>query len=99
MSMTRKQVNALIGEVGDFRPSAIQPRPCTEWPSLVSPPQCVFLTGQSLRSDQEKRDVLEDWLKGLAFTFFEEGTQKLVPGCDKCLNLLKPSGNFTYHQV
>lgn len=41
-----------------------------------------FLVGQSARHDQETTDIVEDWLKGLAVTFFDEGIQKLVPRCD-----------------
>jgi hypothetical protein len=36
----------------------------------------------------------QDRLKGLAATFFDEGVQKLVPRYGRCLNLLKPSGNY-----
>jgi hypothetical protein len=42
--------------------------------------------GQSLRGDQDTKDVL-DWLKGLAATFCDEGIRKLVPRCDRCRNL------------
>jgi transposase len=47
----------------------------------------TFLTGQSLGSDQETKDVVQDQLKGLTETIFDEGIQKLVPRYDKCLNL------------
>jgi hypothetical protein len=43
------------------------------------------LAGHSL-SDQETKHV-QDWLKGLAAAFIDEGIQKLVPRYDKCLNL------------
>jgi hypothetical protein len=46
-----------------------------------------FLAGQRLRCDQDTKHVLQDWLKRLAATFFEEGKQKLVPRYDKYLNL------------
>jgi hypothetical protein len=36
-----------------------------------------FLAVQSHRSDQETKDVVQDWLQGLAATFFFEGIQKL----------------------
>jgi hypothetical protein len=38
-----------------------------------------FLAGHRLRCDQDTKQVLQDWLKGLATNFFEEGIQKLVP--------------------
>jgi hypothetical protein len=44
------------------------------------------LSSRCLRSGQEKKDVLQDWIKGWAATFFEEGAQKVVPRHDKCLN-------------
>jgi len=47
-----------------------------------------LLAGQRLRFDQDKKHVLQDWLKGLALNFFEGGTQKLVPRYDKCLNFM-----------
>lgn len=34
---------------------------------------------QSLRSDQETKRIVQDWLKGLAKTVFYEGVQTLVP--------------------
>jgi len=34
---------------------------------------------QSLRSDQETKDFVQDWLKGLAESVFYEGIQTLVP--------------------
>jgi hypothetical protein len=43
-----------------------------------------FLADESLRSNQETEDV-QDWLKGSAATFFDEGIQKLVPRYEKCL--------------
>jgi histone-lysine N-methyltransferase SETMAR len=46
-----------------------------------------FLGGQSLGSDQETKDVLRDWLKGLAVSFYDEAIQKLVSRYDKYLNL------------
>jgi hypothetical protein len=46
-----------------------------------------FLAGQSLRRDQETKDVVQDWLKCLAAIPFDAGTQKLVTRYDKCLNL------------
>jgi hypothetical protein len=38
-----------------------------------------FMASQRLRCDQDTKHVLQDWLKGLAANFFEEGIQKLVP--------------------
>jgi hypothetical protein len=37
-----------------------------------------FPSGQRLGCDQDTKHVLQDWLKGLATNFFEEGIQKLV---------------------
>jgi hypothetical protein len=49
---------------------------CTKSLSLVSQPQEIWLP--SLRIDQETKDV-QDWLRGLAATFLDEGIQKLFP--------------------
>jgi len=38
----------------------------------------IFVTGQSLRGDQEVQEV-QGWLKGLAGIFLNEGIQQLVP--------------------
>jgi len=38
-----------------------------------------FLSNQSLRTDQETKDVMQDRLKGLPATFSGESIQKLVP--------------------
>jgi hypothetical protein len=52
-----------------------------------------FLASQSLRSDHETKDIVQDWLKGVATTVLNEGVQKLVPQYDTCLNL---HGNCMY---
>jgi hypothetical protein len=39
----------------------------------------TFPAGRSLRSDRQTKEVVQDWLKGSAETFFDEGIQKLVP--------------------
>jgi hypothetical protein len=46
-----------------------------------------FVASQSLRSDQETKGAVQNWLEGLAMTFFEDNLQKLVPRYDKCLNV------------
>ena len=46
-----------------------------------------FLAVQSLTSDQQTKGDLQDWLKGLAASFFDEGNQNLVRRCDMCLDL------------
>jgi hypothetical protein len=46
-----------------------------------------FVAGQSLASDQETKDAVQDWLKGLSASFFDGGIQNLVRRCDKCLDL------------
>jgi hypothetical protein len=38
-----------------------------------------FLAGQSLRSDRQTEDVVQEWLQGSAEVFFDKGMQKLVP--------------------
>jgi hypothetical protein len=38
-----------------------------------------FLSGQRLSCDQDKKQFMQDWLKGLAANFFKEGIQNLVP--------------------
>jgi hypothetical protein len=44
-------------------------------------------TGQSLRSVQQTKEVVQDWMKGLVATFFDEGIQKLVPRHHKRLDV------------
>jgi hypothetical protein len=46
-----------------------------------------FLAGQRLRFDEDTKHVLQDWMKGLAANFYEEGIRKMVPRYDKFLNL------------
>jgi hypothetical protein len=68
-----------------------------------------FLSGQSLKSEQNTKDVVQDWLKGWTATFIEEVTQLPVPRHEKCPNLhgdceenyfklLKPTGNVMHNQ-
>jgi histone-lysine N-methyltransferase SETMAR len=47
----------------------------------------IFLSGQSLGSDQETKNVVQDWLVGLAVSFYDDGMKKLVSRYDRCLNL------------
>lgn len=42
-----------------------------------------FLDGQSLESDQETKDAVQEWLNGLAVNFFDKGIQKLMSRYDK----------------
>ena len=46
----------------------------------------TLLVGQSVRSDQVTKDAMQEWLEGLAATFRDEGTHKLVRRRDACLN-------------
>jgi hypothetical protein len=46
-----------------------------------------FLAGQNLRSNQQTKDIVQDWRKGWEMTLFDEGIQKPVLWYDKCLNL------------
>jgi hypothetical protein len=45
-----------------------------------------FLATDRFSSDNEVKTAVQHWVKTLAVNF-AEGTQKLVLGCDKCLNL------------
>ena len=36
--------------------------------------------------DVDLEDAVQKWLTSQAAAFYEEGIQKLVPHCDKCLN-------------
>jgi hypothetical protein len=49
-----------------------------------------FLAVQSRRSDQETKDVVQDWLQGLAATLFFEGMQMLK------MSLLRGLSRFVY---
>ena len=45
-----------------------------------------FLGGRCFRSSKEMKDAIQQWLKGLVIEVCDEGIQKLITGCDKCLN-------------
>jgi hypothetical protein len=51
-----------------------------------------LLVAQSLRSDQETKYIMQDWLKTLAAAFLNEGIQMMVPQYDTCL--LNLHGNY-----
>jgi hypothetical protein len=38
-------------------------------------------------SNEEVKDAVKEWLNGLALEVYDEGIQKLVTRCDKCLNV------------
>jgi len=46
-----------------------------------------FLGGRRFKSDEEVDEAVKEWLNGLAAEVYEEGIQKLVIGCAKCLNV------------
>jgi hypothetical protein len=46
-----------------------------------------FLGGRRFKSDEEVKDVVREWLNGLAAEVCDEGIQKLVTRYDKCLNV------------
>jgi hypothetical protein len=50
-----------------------------------------FFASKSLRSDQETKDVVQDWLKGLEANLFDNGMLKPAPQYDEFLNL---RGNY-----
>jgi hypothetical protein len=50
-----------------------------------------FLGGRHFKSDDEVKDAVQQWLNGLAAEVYDEGMQKLVTCCDKCLNV---GGNY-----
>jgi hypothetical protein len=44
------------------------------------------LGGGCFTSSEEVKDAIQQWLNGLVIEVYDEGIQKLVTGCDKCLN-------------
>jgi hypothetical protein len=74
--MTRNEVGARSVQVGKFLASSIQSRLSPNDYHLFFGLK-KFLAVQSKRSDQETKDVVQDWLQGLAAAFFFEGMQKL----------------------
>jgi hypothetical protein len=51
----------------------------------------VWLATQHFQTNKELTDGVNNWLHNLAATFFDNGLQKLVSRCDKCL---KVDGNY-----
>jgi hypothetical protein len=71
------KVGSWTVEVWNLWAFSIQSHSCTKSLSHVSQPQEFFWL-PSPRIDQET-DVVQDWLRGLAATFLDEGIQKLFP--------------------
>jgi histone-lysine N-methyltransferase SETMAR len=46
-----------------------------------------FFGGRRFKSGEEVKDAVREWLNGLAAEVYDEGIQKLVTRCDKCLNV------------
>jgi hypothetical protein len=46
-----------------------------------------FLGGRRFKSDEEVKDVVKEWLNGLAAEVYDEGIVKLPSRLDNCLNL------------
>ena len=55
-----------------------------------------FLCGRHFKSNEEVKDAVQQWLNGLAAELYDEGIQKLVACCDKCLNV---GGNYVENNV
>lgn len=51
----------------------------------------THLAGQRHTDDEDVKTTVMQWLSNQAATFFDDGIQKLVPRCDKCLNI---NGNY-----
>jgi histone-lysine N-methyltransferase SETMAR len=45
-----------------------------------------FLGGKRMATDEEVKEIVTDWLNGLAANFYDEGIVRLVQCLDKCLN-------------
>jgi hypothetical protein len=45
-----------------------------------------FLAGQCFLNDDDDKEAVKNWLSLQAATFYQEGTQKLVPHSDTFLN-------------
>jgi hypothetical protein len=45
------------------------------------------LGGRSLKSDEEVKDDVKQWLNGLAAAVYDEGIDKLATRYEKCLNV------------
>ena len=45
-----------------------------------------FLEVKQFDDDDDPKDAVQKWLTSQEAAFYEEGTQKLVPRYDKCLN-------------
>jgi len=74
MYMTRNEAGARTVQVGEFRASSIQSRRLPGDYHLFFGLK-KFLAVQSQRSDQETKDVVQDWLQGLAATFRRRHTK------------------------
>jgi len=78
MCMMRNKVGKWTGQIGT--------------PNLAANGYHLFLhntkhlASQNLRSGQETKDIVQDWLKASAVNFFNESKQKPVPWYT-CLNL------------
>jgi len=46
-----------------------------------------ILGGRRFKRDEEVKDDVKAWLNGLAAEGYGAGIQRLVTGCDKCLNV------------
>ena len=62
-------------EIFERRPYSLELAP-GDYRLFIHPRQ--FLAGQSLTSDQETKDAVQDWLKSLAASSSDEGIQNLV---------------------
>jgi hypothetical protein len=46
-----------------------------------------LLSSRYFKSNEEVKDAIKDWLKGLVVEVYDEGIQKLVTCNDKCLKV------------
>jgi hypothetical protein len=85
MCITRNEMSARTVQVGNFWSSCIQSYfPPGVYHTFLHPKK--FFASQSLRSDQETKDFVHDWLKGLVVNLFDNGMLKLAPQYDEFLN-------------
>ena len=55
-----------------------------------------FLGSRHFESDEDAKDSVKEWLNVLAAEVYDEGIQKLVTHCDRCLNV---GGNCVEKQL
>ena len=82
MSSQKDRLRIALAQV--YTP-AYSPHLAPKWFLLVPNVAGILFGGRRFKSDEEVKDDVKAWFNRLTAEGYDEGMQRLVTGCDKCM--------------